>query len=548
MARVFPVDLHEDTPRSERKVFERFRDRLPRSWTVLHSRRFLLPAAPRQRPVEGELDFLVLVPERGLLGLEVKGGDLRRDRGGWSSVDRYGKRHRIKDPGRQAQRAVHAIGRYLQQVPWFVENHLRPAFGWGVVFPDVKAARSLGPALPRSLVIDRDDLKSPEDAILRALDAQEVSGPALTALARREVIQALAPKLRLARTLGDRVADERDALVGLTAEQLEILDTLSEVRRVAVAGGAGSGKTVLAMERARRLSSNGARTLLLCRSESVATVLGTRAEGFEVATFTDIASRLARHAFGDWKEPKLAAALDAFWQHDAPLKLAKALEGEPEWRWDAVIVDEAQWLAAAWWPAIVRMLRNEETSYLWVFHDPHQSPHPPDWIEAQRLVPAALNWNCRNTRRIAEYAAALIGVAPHVNKGAPLGVPVVEVGCSSESAMVQTVRRQLQRLTGQGGLRPDQIAILSPRGTRSPVWSRRDLGEFSLVRPPACPGPRQVVFSGISEFSGLESDAVVLCDVREGRPDSDPRELYVGTACARHVLVVARYGKRKARR
>ncbi len=93
---------------------------------------------------------------------------------------------------------------------------MRPAFGWGVVFPDIKAGRNLGPELPRPLVLDRDDLQAPEAAILRALDAHDVSGPGLTAAARRELLQALAPKLRLAQTLGDRVADEHDALVGLT--------------------------------------------------------------------------------------------------------------------------------------------------------------------------------------------------------------------------------------------------------------------------------------------------------------------------------------------
>jgi len=545
MARVFPVEVHKDTPRSERKVFERFRDQLPRDWVVLHSRRFLLPTPAGQRPLEGEMDFLVLVPERGLLGLEVKGGDLRRGRSGWTSIDRRGKRHKIKDPGRQAQRAMHAIARYLQRRPWFIESRLRPAFGWGVVFPDIKAGRNLGPELPRPLVLDRDDLKAPEEAILRAMDAHEVTGPALTARARREILQALAPKFRLAQTLGDRVADEHDALVGLTSEQLEILDTLAGARRVAVSGPAGSGKTVVAMERARRLSSDGARTLFLCRSENLATVLSTRAEGFEVASFTDFAARIVRHSLGAWKEPTRATKRDSFWRDEVPRLMTRSLEVEREWRWDAVIIDEAQRLESAWWPAIVRLLRNEQTSYLWAFHDPHQNPAPPVWIEAHGLVPAALNWSCRNTRRIAEYAAALIGSEPLVNEDAPLGVPVIEVSCSSESAMVQAVRRQLQKLMGQGGLRPDQIAVLSTRGTRSPLWSRRETGEYSFVRPPARLGPRQVLFSGISDFAGLEADAVVLCDVREGRADSDPRLLYAGAACARHVLVVARYRKGK---
>ena len=275
-------------------------------------------------------------------------------------------------------------------------------------------------------------------------------------------------------------------------------------------------------------------------------MLSTRAEGFEVASFTDFASRLVRHSLGEWREPTRARARDSFWRVDVPRLMTRSLEVEREWRWDAVIIDEAQGLEDAWWPAIARLLRNEQTSTLWAFHDPHQNPAPPVWIEAHNLVPAALNWSCRNTRRIAEYAAALIDSEPLVNEDAPVGVPVVEVGCASESAMVKTVRRQLQKLTGPGGLRADQIAVLSTLGTRSPLWARREKSEYSLVRPPARLGPRQVRFSSISDFAGLEADAVLLCDVQEGRSDSAPRLLYAGAACARHVLVVARYLRGKA--
>lgn len=106
MARMIPESLSPETPASERFVYKRLEAGLPESWTVIHGRRFFLPGNP---PVEGELDFLVIDPSRGGIGLEVKGGGVERTHDGWFSTDRNQTRHAIKDPGRQASQAIHAI-------------------------------------------------------------------------------------------------------------------------------------------------------------------------------------------------------------------------------------------------------------------------------------------------------------------------------------------------------------------------------------------------------------------------------------------------------
>ncbi len=104
MARMIPPTPDRDTPASERYVFGRLRDGLPGPYTVLHACRFVPPAAAVGRGrQEGELDFLVIDPARGMLGLEVKGGGVSRDTAGWRSTGSAGKTHAIKDPGRQAQ-------------------------------------------------------------------------------------------------------------------------------------------------------------------------------------------------------------------------------------------------------------------------------------------------------------------------------------------------------------------------------------------------------------------------------------------------------------
>ena len=91
---MLPSHPDADAPESEKKVFAAFERQLPKDWTVFHSRRIVLPCRGPGPVVERELDFLVIDPARGLLGLEVKGGvEIGRDENGWYSGGQ--PRHRI---------------------------------------------------------------------------------------------------------------------------------------------------------------------------------------------------------------------------------------------------------------------------------------------------------------------------------------------------------------------------------------------------------------------------------------------------------------------
>ena len=84
--------------------------------------------------------------------------------------------------------------------------------------------------------------------------------------------------------------------------------------------------------------------------------------------------------------------------------------------------------------------------------------------------------------------------------------------------------------------------VLSTRGPKlCPVYQAGKLGNFTLVQYPKEPGANEVAFSSLQRFKGLEADAVILCDVQEGRGNCTPEHLYVGTSRARHALIVAKY-------
>ncbi len=541
MARVFPTQIDPDAPEAEAYLFRRFGDVLSDDLVVFHARRFVLPAEGGRPAFEGELDFVILDPGRGLLGLEVKGGGVGKRGGAWYSVDRLGREHPIKDPGLQASRAVRAMGEYLSRQHWFRKNRFRVRFGWGVALPDVEVASALGPDLPRQIVIARNDLGQLASAVGRVFEARGITGPALPPAAVRAVIDALAPTMHLVKPLARRLEEEGEALVRLTEEQKRVLDLLETSQRVAIEGAAGSGKTVLAVEKARRLGRAGKKVVLLCFNRPLADFLAASADGYEVQTFHGLCHDLAIAAGLPFEVPEAAQAQASFWEKEAPAILLEALDRLPEKRYHAVVIDEGQDFRSDWWVPIEALLEDPGEGELIVFFDPKQNLYGGGPPAALGVSPHRLKWNCRNTSNIAKYACALIGEEASVRPEAPEGVSVTEIECASEREAVNAVRRTLHRLLVEERLTHEQVVVLSTRNhKRSPLARERNLGPATLAPFGKPLAGRAVRFASLQRFKGLEADAVILTDVEPGALGSGPKHLYVGATRARHVLVVVK--------
>ena len=84
---------------------------------------------------------------------------------------------------------------------------------------------------------------------------------------------------------------------------------------------------------------------------------------------------------------------------DEMRELAAALP--PQEKFDAIVIDEAQDFADAWWPAVLASLRDEESGGLYVFSDEGQRVFSRFGQPPVPLVPLMLDHNLRNTRQIA---------------------------------------------------------------------------------------------------------------------------------------------------
>lgn len=540
MATMIPRAIVETAPHGERVVFEALRDQLPDDVIALHSQRFFFESQDTRPPRQGECDFIILDPRRGILDLEVKGGTIRRGASGdWTTTNRKGT-HPISHPGRQAERNIRAVTEIVGRHK-YMRGQGPARFGWCTCFPESQVKNDLGPDLPRSLMIDHDDLRDLRTALGIAFDAHGARLGSEVPISRKIFLESLAPGADLAPTLASRLDDDLPILIRLTDEQLQVLDLMRRTRRLAIRGAAGTGKTLVAMERARRMATDGARVLLLCYNRQLAAELATSAENFVAKGFHAYCRETVMRSGLAFNPPKGTGA-KAFWDEDVAQLLSDALDLLPDERWDAVIVDEGQDFKELWWLPIEKLLKPEPASALWVFHDPAQNIYGGGPAEAMGLQEIDLTYNCRNTKKIAEFANAFVGQQPVMKPGAPDGVDITQLTATDDNDMYDEVRSKLIDLVDKQKVAAERILLLSPNSTqRSALWRNGRIGKFQLVEYPARPGNGEIAFSSLAGFKGLDRDVVILAEVKPGEFTTTDRHMYVGTSRAKLALFVISY-------
>src|SRR5690606_11943141 len=184
----------------------------------------------------------------------------------------------------------------------------------------------------------------------------------------------------LAPKLSGQINLERIEMVRLTRSQVQIVENLRANRRLRVPGGAGTGKTILALHAARIHASRRKNVLLVCFNANLGDHLNETAASFpdlpgsiDATIFHRLCWRASQLLYGHGLEvPREAAAQKDFWLETAPLILMKAITQEKIGPWDAIIVDEGQDFAPIWWEVLEEGLRDKNSSKIAVFYDDSQ--------------------------------------------------------------------------------------------------------------------------------------------------------------------------------
>lgn len=509
--RTLPQWVLQDPRRgAECEVYRRLSQVLDDSWSVYYSRPWW-GISRTGGEIDGEADFVVAHPAKGVLFLEVKGGLVSHDpkTSRWMSRDRFGVTHGIKDPVQQAMKSKHELLKKFRTTASWPSGRVR--LRHGVILPDCepKAGDRVG-GYEQELFCFSTSLRDRlAEWIAYRLDSHVEDGrdievgPGKAGIAAIDSTIAAPARLviPLHRELSTDIS-QQDAL--LTGAQMQAVVLIDLLPRVVAEGGAGTGKTVVACELAARYAQGGRSTLLCCLSEALAASL--------------------RRRIGE--RPSLVIMT-------LPEMRAAATDRRLE-PFGAVIVDEGQDVDWADWEMVEACVG--AGGLLRVLFDSNQAVYRArDDLETRLQAKGiCLQLNLRNTKRIAAVTDPLYRGPLIVCAGAEGRHPRL-FNMSGAEAQAQALSLVRELVEGHS-LAPRDVTLLVPDSKAAAAMKAKLLTARLKATDAVSPAQGAVVVETIARFKGLESLAVVIL---VDRLCANNAELsYVAVSRARGLLLV----------
>ncbi|MCL2300508.1 MAG: NERD domain-containing protein/DEAD/DEAH box helicase [Firmicutes bacterium] len=518
--------------KGEKLLYTLLRDKLPPEYIVFHSLDWKnRDNRERKRTVEKRLDMLdqseadytVFHPRRGLLTIEVKGskqGTIVYRDNKWYYANGHEMKH---DPLDQAECSRYTIHEELK------ENELYYKVRSAVWFPMTNSVEGKLPlAYDEAILLRERDTDDPLKAIERVFEYYGMNEQHRHPSETQRVIDALAPKFGILQSLRDNLMAQDRQFKRLTREQFYLLDFLEEQRTAAIQGGAGTGKTLLAEEKARRLSQDG-KVLFLCYNDFLCSRLQRdnddlyRQGRVDYYTIDSFATRYAKDAdrpivINEGRKD------DRKRTDENILRFLKSYKSEG---YRHIVIDEGQDIDC---DVMVELIALAETlgGDFYVFYDRYQrlqqkkkdggeeSADSLAWLELMecRLV---LSRNCRNTECIAKTSYRPVRAKGLTSKASvhdeSPSLWIVEGAQQVKEKVIERIKHYTDREAGR--LQAEDIVILTLKGDGNSkiLKSGEKLAGFELTATPNTPG--KILFTTARKFKGLEAFAVIVIDIDE---------------------------------
>ena len=534
MAKFYPSIINSfHSSEGECLVYEAL-SKLNNEYVVFHSYRWL--GEINQRRSEGEADFVVLHPQKGILSIEVKAGSIAFNNGNWIQINRHTKESKIIDPVGQAAESQYRIQNYLRRH----FNGQIPVVGRAVWFPSVSIHDKITLPLEvnRDSIFDVGSLDNPAKNLDKAFSYWKlnlgVRGTELCIHDFKNVIKLLMPSFKIVESVASTAFESKRSYIQMTRQQASILNFLQEQHTAVIHGPAGTGKTMLAIEKANMLASKGEKVLYLCFNEFLVSYLKEHYKdtGIIFHNIRSLAEELMPHV--ECSISEIIPRFTEYFQNEYDDCL---------WSYNNVVIDEGQDIPESILEHI-SILTDMLNGHYYVFYDKnqyimmHKSTHWLDTFGDCRLV---LYKNCRNTAEIARtigttvenikkdvYINDLSGIIP---KGSFYKTPKELIAVVSDF-----VTRMLQ-----DKLKVEDVVILTIDSVKnSMLQNNMHIGSIPISTTPK---KGHILFTSVRKFKGLEAKAILLIDIYVDKLDDElhKRLIYVGCSRASTYLQMAFY-------
>ena len=543
MAKMYPNYCVTDSP-GERKLFTYLQESPDTDgWVVLHS----LHIARHVSKTKGEADFVVLIPRVGIVVVEVKAHQrIKVDHGSWY----FGhNKTPSESPFKQGETAMFSIRKHLVELNSIFMKIPFINVSW---FTEIDFPKDGQMEYQDWQVLNIEDLASPAPSLLTSaksgimhlgskLGHSKVDGLALSSEAIESALQLLRPNFDFAMSEKMFRAERRKELLRFAEDQFIALDIALDNTAAIIKGAAGTGKSVLAVELAKRFQIDNLKVAVLCFNRMLSEELSSQVgnANVHVSTIDSFALSLGRKYLKNLPTNNIEAikSID-FDKLDLP---------DTE-KFDVIIVDEAQDILNSTYSSILNQsLKQGLLAGRWYAFgdlDAQKIYDETDSIKFVReqikdLPVFTLTRNCRNTIQIGHFVEGLLSTKPKWNnflrsdRHPDPELRTIEAGQDMVPILDQLIDR-----CKEAGFSADDIAILSPLEVQDPQFLFSE-SKYSSKFNSGMRNSGKITFTSISKFKGMESPCVILLDLEQLSKWSTKDDLlYVALTRATDRLVI----------
>lgn len=471
---------------------------------------------------EGEADFIVFNQNYGILCIEAKAGHIRYHGGCWEYAS--GKIMKHGGPYNQASQNKWDLLTRIQMSP-LKDLQYRCKLLHAVWFPSVTEedlrSNRFPPEFDRHITMTMEALESPQKYI-DSIFGIELENNIQTNLSdsdtKRLLREIICPEFDIFPSSGFDVDLKKITFNRLLDEQKKLLNYLVEQKSAVINGAAGTGKTMIAVEKATRHASQGDRVLFLCFNAFLREHLDEKYanENIDYMTIDGFACKICKTQKADYK---LASdkVIDMYLSGSFPYRHVIVDEGQDFGKEE---IEESDFLQAIH----DTVVENDEVDgTFYVFYDRLQliqSSSIPKYI-SDADCKLTLYKNCRNTENIALTSLKPITErTPKLYQGAVKGVPAMIHFCKESDQVRKRVSEIIEDLKNDG---ITDVVILTC-----------NTEDGSVLKPEIKDGKfRKKKFTTCRKFKGLEADAIILVDIDDTTFEEDNvQRYYVGTSRA----------------